>query len=144
MFIEKQTFLANFFNTHVTKNVEHHIERHYEIESNKNYLLQQIEIEEEFYEDRFFHCLQIADSGEFIEILLDHYGEHVSWEEFEFLKERNFVSFFKDNLIDVPQCFKKTKSVRRPLNQIDLLKFNNYLMRHGKKEKSFLQLSLSL
>ena len=42
-----------------TKNIEQHIEKHYEIESNKNYFLQQLDISEEFYEDRFFPCIAL-------------------------------------------------------------------------------------
>jgi len=122
---------------YILKNIEHHIERHYEIESNKNYWLQQIEVDEEFYEDRLKHCLLIKETNEFKNILLDHYGEHESIDEFEYLKERNFTMFFRENLIDIPRCFRKTKSVRRPINQIDLLKLNNYLMRDGKRIKVF-------
>jgi hypothetical protein len=125
----------------LTKNIEHHIERHYEIESNKNYILQQIEVAEEFYEDRLDHCLTLSESTEFNEILLNHYGEHESIDDFNYLKERTFTSFFRENGIDVPRCFTKTQSVRRPINQIDLLKTNNYLMRGGLRLKAFKSLS---
>lgn len=128
----------------VTKNIEHHIERHYEIESDKNYILQQLDIGEEFYEDRLQHCLSISESIEFLDVILEHYGEHESIDDFEYLKERTFTSFFRDNSIDVPRCFTKTKSVRRSINQIDLLKLNNYLMRDGKRLKVFKHLSSSL
>lgn len=128
----------------ITKNIEHHIERHYEIESDKNYILQQLDVTEEFYEDRLQHCLNITNSVDFIEILLDHYGEHESIDDFEYLKDRTFTSFFRNNTIDVPRCFSKTKSVRRPLNQIDLLKLNNYLMRDGKRLKVFKHLTTAL
>lgn len=128
----------------ITKNIEHHIERHYEIESNKNYILQGLEVGDEFYEDRLDHCLAISDTLEFDEILMDHYGEHESIDDFYFLKERVFTDFFRDNTIDVPRCFRKTKSIRRPINQIDLLKLNNYLMRDGKRLKVFKYLSHSL
>ena len=128
----------------ITKNIEHHIERHYEIESDKNYILQQLEIGEEFYEDRLFHCLDMRESLDFLDVLLDHYGEHEAIDDFEYLKDRTFTSFFRNNSIDVPRCFSKTKSVRRPINQIDLLKLNNYLMRDGKRLKVFKYLSSSL
>jgi hypothetical protein len=128
----------------ITKNIEHHIERHYEIESDKNYILQELEVGDEFYEDRLDHCLSISDTLEFDEILMDHYGEHESIDDFYFLKERVFTDFFRDNAIDVPRCFRKTKSVRRPINQIDLLKLNNYLMRDGKRLKVFTYLSRAL
>jgi hypothetical protein len=58
-----------------------------------------------------------------------------------FLKNRTFTSFFRENNIDVPRCFKKTKSVRRSNNELHLLKFNNYLMRDGKRAQSFKYLS---
>ena len=128
----------------ITKNIEHHIERHYEIESDKNYILQQLEITEEFYEDRLLHCLDIRESSEFLDILLEHYGEHEAIDDFEYLKDRTFTSFFRNNSIDVPRCFSKTRSVRRPINQIDLLKLNNYLMRDGKRLKVFKYLSSAL
>jgi len=131
-------------NKYVTRNIEHHIERHYEIESNKDYLLQQLELEEEFYEDRLQHCLRITESLEFSEILLDHYGEHEAIDDFNFLKERSFKDFFKDESIDVPRCFRNTLSVRRSINQVDLLKLNNYLMRDGKRLKVFNQLARSI
>lgn len=136
--IQNLNFLA------ITKNIEHHIERHYEIESDKNYILQQLDVNEEFYDDRLYHCLAIRESLEFTDILLDHYGEHESIDDFNYLKERTFTSFFRDNSIDVPRCFNKTRSVRRPINQIDLLKLNNYLMRDGKRLKVFKYLSASL
>ncbi len=127
-----------------TKNTEHHIERHYEIESNKNYYLQQMDIEEEFYEDRFSHCFRLSDSVEFKNLLLDEYGDHEAIDDFDYLHNRQFTSFFTDNSIDVPRCFSSTKSVRRPLNEVKLLKLNNYLMRDGKRAQSFKFLSKSL
>ena len=69
----------------VTKNIEHHIERHYEIETNKNYILQELEVGEEFYEDRLNHCLGLSDSHEFVDLLLEHYGEHESIDDFNYL-----------------------------------------------------------
>jgi len=128
----------------IIKNIEHHIERHYEIETDKNYILQELEVGDEFYEDRLYHCLDITESVEFDEVLHDHYGEHEAIDDYEYLKERTFTSFFRNNSIDVPRCFRKTRSVRRPLNEIDLLKLNNYLMRDGKRLKVFGYLSKAL
>lgn len=75
---------------------------------------------------------------------MGHYGEHEAIDDFEYLKERTFTSFFRNNSIDVPRCFQKTRSVRRPINQVDLLKLNNYLMRDGKRMKVFGYFSKSL
>ena len=130
--------------TFITKNIEHHIERHYEIETDKNYVLQELEVGEEFYEDRLNHCLALVDPSDFTDLLLEHYGEHEAIDDFEYLKDRTFTNFFRNNSIDVPRCFRKTKSVRRPINQVDLLKLNNYLMRDGKRLKVFKALSKTL
>lgn len=133
-----------YLQIHITRNLEHHIERHYEIESNKTDWLQQIEIGEEFYEDRLALCLNVKYNLEFNEVLLDHYGEHEAFEDFFYIKEKNFTDFFRNNAIDVPRCFSKTKNIRRPINQLDLLKLNNYLMRDGKRLKTFNFLSQSI
>jgi hypothetical protein len=124
-----------------TKNIEQHIEKHYEIESNKNYFLQQLDISEEFYEDRFFPCVFLQNQIELKNLLLDEYGTHESIDDFSYLKNRTFVSFFRENSVDVPRCFKHTSSVRRSNNELHLLKFNNYLMRDGKRAQSFKHLS---
>lgn len=124
-----------------TKNIEQHIEKHYEIESNKNYFLQQLDISEEFYEDRFFPCITVQKQIELKNLLLDEYGTHEAIDDFFYLKNRTFASFFRENRVDVPRCFNQTRSVRRSNNELHLLKFNNYLMRDGKRAQSFKHLS---
>jgi len=116
--------------------MEHHIEKHYEIDSDLNYQLQYLEVGEEFYENRLDSCLNFNLSDDFEEFMHEEYGTHEAIDDFEFLKERSFKSFFRDQGIDVPRCFEKTLSVRRPINQLDFLKFNNYFMRDGKRLKS--------
>ena len=117
----------------ITKNTNHHIERHYEINTNKNYFLQYIYVSDEFYKNRFMHCLDMQESIKLKNLLLDEYGHHNSYSEFFFLSNSTFTSFFRENSIDVPRCFSLSKSIRRSSNEIDLLKFNNYFMRHGKR-----------
>jgi hypothetical protein len=112
--------------------------------SNKNYFLQQIDISEEFYEDRFFSCVKLKKQNELKNLLLNDYGIHESIDDFFYLKNRTFTSFFRENNVDVPRCFKHTKSTRRPNNELHLLKFNNYLMRDGKRAQSFKYLSNAL
>lgn len=127
-----------------TKNIEEHIEKHYEIESDKNSFLQQIDISEEFYDDRFFPCITLQNQPDLKNLLLEEYGVHESIDDFFYLKNRTFTSFFRENQIDVPRCFNMTKSVRRSNNELHLLKFNNYLMRDGKRAQSFKFLSSAL
>jgi hypothetical protein len=117
----------------LSKNNEHHVERHYEIETNPTYFLQYLYMSDEFYENRFTHCLSINQSHDLKNLLLEEYGHHVSYDDFMYLQEKTFTSFFRENSIDVPRCFSKSRSVKRSINEVALLKFNNYLMRHGKK-----------
>lgn len=124
----------------IIKNTEHHLERHYEIETNKTYYLQYVYVSDEFYDDRFNHCLGMSEPVDVKNMLLDEYGSHTAAEDFWFLKERTFTSFFRESNVDVPRCFRKTLSVRRSINEIKLLKFNNYLMRHGKRLSVFTSL----
>jgi hypothetical protein len=55
--------------------------------------------------------------------------------QFTYLKSSLFISFFVNNMIDIPICFKKSYSLKRPILNIPLLKFVNLLMRKGKKEQ---------
>jgi hypothetical protein len=118
------------------KNLEHNIERHYEVEAEKNYILQELPAEKEFFEDRLLHCLGMVESIELENFLLDEFASDHARHDFEFLANSTFVSFFRSNLIDIPRCFRITKSMRRPKNEIMLLKLNNYLMRGGKRYKT--------
>lgn len=56
-------------------------------------------------------------------------------EEFFYLKKLTFINFFINNMIDVPICFKKSKSLKSKNFELPLLKFSNFLMKKGKKEK---------
>ena len=103
-----------------------------------------MDIGEEFYEDRFFPCLQTKKTPELVYLLLEEYGTQESITEFFYLKQRTFTSFFRENQVDVPRCFNATGSVRRSNNELHLLKLNNYLMRDGKRAQSFNYLSKSL
>ena len=123
------------------RNIEHHIERHYEIEADETSYLQRIAVDFEFYEDRLEHCLHIPEMHEVDLLLLDEYGDEDVLEEFEYLHYSTFISFFRSNSIDIPRCFRKTLSVRRAINEVDILKFNNYLMRHGLRARSWSFLS---
>lgn len=60
------------------------------------------------------------------------------------LKYSNFSKFFMENALDTPVCFLKTKSNKRKIAYLTLMKFNNYLMIQGKKEKAFKNLTTIL
>jgi len=134
---KRNNLLLNF-------NLEHHIERHYEIESDKTIWLQHIDVEEEFFEDRLSHCLKVPQDFIFEEFLLEEFGLENAKEDFEYLKNVTFTNFFKSSNVDVPRCFRRTKTIRRPINEVEILKLNNYLMRQGKRAKTFKFLSRSI
>jgi hypothetical protein len=125
-------------------NLEHHIERHYEIETNRSIWLQHIDVEEEFFEDRLDHCLKIPEDNPFNEFILEEFGLENAKDDFEYLQNTTFTNFFKASNVDVPRCFKKTKTIRRSINEVEILKLNNYLMRQGKRAKTFKFLSNSI
>ncbi len=115
------------------KNNEHHLERHYEIETKKSYFLQYVYVKDEFYKTRFSQCLNLNESFELKNLLLEEYGSHVAYDDFMYLQEKTFTSFFREHSIDVPRCFTRSLSVKRSVNEINLLKLSNYLMRNGNR-----------
>lgn len=63
------------------------------------------------------------------------YFKNSIYKSFLYLRRSSFINFFIENMIDVPICFKKTKSVKFKNFELPALKFTNLLMRKGKKEK---------
>lgn len=55
--------------------------------------------------------------------------------EFLYLKNSSFIKFFINNMIDVPICFKKSHSLKTKNFELPLLKFSNFLMKKGKRDK---------
>jgi hypothetical protein len=52
-----------------------------------------------------------------------------------YIRNSSFIKFFINNFIDVPICFKKSYSLKTKNFELPLLKFSNFLMKQGKKEK---------
>lgn len=63
---------------------------------------------------------------------------------FDFIKNIPFIDFFKLNSIDVPSCFKKTKSLKRKQDITNLLKLTNYVMTKGLKSRALQGLVVAL
>ena len=55
--------------------------------------------------------------------------------DFMYIRNSSFIKFFINNMIDVPICFKKSVSLKHHSFELPLLKFANFLMKQGKKEK---------
>lgn len=58
------------------------------------------------------------------------------FDDFYYFKKSSFISFFINNMIDVPICFKKSPSLKRRSFELPVLKFINYLMRDGRKDQT--------
>jgi hypothetical protein len=65
------------------------------------------------------------------------YDEEFIFHNYLKLRNYSFITFFIDNMIDVPICFKKSKSLKTKNFESVFLKFSNLIMRAGKKEKFF-------
>jgi len=62
---------------------------------------------------------------------------------FLFLRQSTITSFFTTNLIDMPICFKKSKSLYSKTFELPLLKFTNLIMRGGAREQVIKNITLS-
>lgn len=56
-------------------------------------------------------------------------------DDFFYIRNSSFINFFLNNMIDVPICFKKSNSLKTKNFELPLLKFSNFLMWEGKREK---------
>ena len=55
--------------------------------------------------------------------------------DYLYIRNSSFINFFLNNMIDVPTCFKKSNSLKTKNFELPLLKFSNFLMWEGKREK---------
>ena len=63
-------------------------------------------------------------------------------EHFLFLRKSTITSFFMVNMIDMPVCFKKSKSLYSKTFEIQTLKFTNMIMRAGLRAKAVKDVTL--
>lgn len=70
--------------------------------------------------------------------------ESLILENFLFLKQSTITSFFITNMVDMPICFKKSKSLYSKTFELPLLKFVNLIMRRGLREKTLRSITFTL
>jgi hypothetical protein len=70
------------------------------------------------------------------EISEDLIEDFLVFENYIHVSRFSFIHFFINNLIDVPICFKKSKSLKNKNFEIFFLKFSNLVMRDGMREKT--------
>lgn len=96
-----------------------------------HYLLKQNQktnFEDFFYWGVFFERADQRDD------LLVHHIE--DFERYDVLRKSSITSFFSENLIDMPLCFKKSKSLYTKTFELPLFKFTNLIMRQGKRAQT--------
>lgn len=130
----------------IHKNIEHHIERHFETKNKQSDFLQYINCGDEFFKKRLFLLVDVQETEAFSNLVMDEYGLDEITDDYEYLSNSLFTNFFKYNGVDIPKCFKKTKSMLNSKNELPVLKFLHFLMRDGQKLKSsvILQKSINL
>lgn len=66
----------------------------------------------------------------------DYSSQDISFlNDYLYIRNSSFIDFFLNNMIDVPTCFKKSSSLKTKNFELPLLKFSNFLMWEGKREK---------
>lgn len=69
------------------------------------------------------------------------FSENQYWNEkndlnaFLYLKTSSFISFFINSNVDIPTCFKKSKSLAFKNFELPFIRFFNFIMRQGKRDK---------
>jgi hypothetical protein len=112
------------------------IEHHFNLKSESKYQIVNINLDERFYTQKFTGIIS-SPLVNYVDTSVDFYNTDMDKEAtFPFLKNIPFVNFFKTNLIDVPRCFIKTKSLKRQLGFTQVTKFINYIMLKGFKQKT--------
>ena len=93
--------------------------------SYKTYINLPFEVTDDFY---FFNYLPFSENF--------YWNQKIDLNFFLFLKTSSFISFFVNLNIDVPTCFKKSKSLSFKTFELPFIKFFNLIMRHGRRDQS--------
>lgn len=92
----------------------------------------------EFYENTFVPLMNTLEMEQD-----EDYPNPIVSESFLFLRQSTITSFFMANMVDMPICFKKSKSLYAKTFEIPLLKFTNMVMRAGYRAQTVKQVSFS-
>ena len=75
------------------------------------------------------------DTNLYLSVNLTKLNEVNHIDHYFYLRKLSFINFFINNMIDVPVCFKKSKSLKFRNFELPILRFSNFLMKKGKREK---------
>jgi hypothetical protein len=82
-----------------------------------------------------YEKLKLHNYPKFVQIDQKFLNSNKNLNSFFFLNKSAFISFFINQSLDVPICFKKSYSLQRIAFELPLLKLTNTLMSAGKKEQ---------
>jgi len=98
--------------------------------------------------DRLMHSdfrFMLQTGNRWISLLPDlTHRDADSFADFDHLRQSTVISFFVDNMVDVPVCFKKSKSLYSVAFELKTLRCINFLTRHGRREQMFKFFNTSL
>lgn len=120
----------------IVKNQDHTVEWYYASIPNENYLIQYLTFTDEELSTKTASILNIYQNTQIVEDVEDLYGIHDNEDNFDYILNCDFHNFFIESGINIPKCFAKTISPKRHINNLDLLKFNNYFMSKGLRYKA--------
>lgn len=118
------------------KNYNHSVEWYYASVPNEKYFIQYLKFTDEELSDKTYNLLNLNQHPQLVDEVEDFYGIYDVEDDFDYILNCNFHNFFNELNVDIPKCFKKTISPKRFINNLDILKFNNYFMFKGFRYKS--------
>lgn len=118
------------------RNLDHTVEWYYNMNYNKSFLIQYHLFSQFELKEKVVPFVDNYDSTAIVDYREDLYGIFSTFEDFEFINYSSFYTFFTLHKIDIPTFFRDIRSLKRSRNDIEILKFNNYFMRMGKRYQS--------
>ena len=131
-------------NVLINLNQDYHIDTQLEYKPTEFNSVQTQQLSDEFFQFRLNNCLNITKPNKINEFKYEKIPFKNVELEFKYLSNITFINFFRLSNVDIPRCFKRTKNIRRNINELELLKLNNYLMRQGKRLKTLKILTKSM
>lgn len=129
MKIENSTLTNNFFKNNINTNFNNFNLMPFYYETPLNLKLKNHTFYVNFFKFNLFSSKNLFIFNNIFFIKNSFYNSFI------YLRKSSFINFFIENMIDIPVCFKKTKSLKFKNFELPILKFINLLMRQGKKEK---------
>ena len=121
---------ALIVNVLINQSQDYHVDTQLEYKPTEFNTVQTKQLSDEFFQFRLKNCLNITHPNKINEIKHEKMPFKNVELEFKYLSNITFINFFRLSNVDIPRCFKRTKNIRRNINELELLKLNNYFTLH--------------